>query len=48
MNVNPDLKTFNEKSCNELFNKFITLHNEEIDRLKQNTHTLSSMGVKKF
>lgn len=48
MNINPDLKTFNEQRCNELFKKFLILHNEEINRLKQNTYTPSSMGIKKF
>lgn len=47
MNTNPDLKTFNKERCDKLFGKFVVLHNEEIQRLK-NTHTLSSMGMNKF
>lgn len=47
MNINPDLKTFNNNRCNELFDNFIILHDKEIQRLK-NTHALSSMGMNKF
>jgi hypothetical protein len=44
MNINADLKTFNETKCNEKFNNFINLHNQEIERLK-GKHNLSCIGV---
>ena len=44
MNINTDLKIFNETKCNKKFNNFVDLHNKEIERLK-GKHNLSCMGV---
>lgn len=45
-NVDTDLVTINNDNCNKDFDKFIELHNKEIDRLSSSDN-LSSMGVKK-
>ena len=33
MNVNEDLETINKEKCNERYDNFIKLHDEEVDRL---------------
>ncbi|ONI43903.1 transposase [Candidatus Epulonipiscium fishelsonii] len=44
MNVNEDLESINDKKCENRFDKFIKLHDKEINRLKLNKN-LSSMGI---
>ena len=44
MNVNEDLKSFNIEKCNERFEKFYELHEEEVARLKGNKN-LSSIAI---
>lgn len=44
MNVNNDLKNINNDKCNRRFDRFLELHNEEIQRLSLNKN-LSSMGI---
>ena len=44
MNVNPDLKSINKQQCDKTFNKFLTLHNKEVDRLRGNKN-LSSIAI---
>ena len=44
MNVNPDLKSINKEQCDKTFNKFLTLHNKEVDRLRGNKN-LSSIAI---
>lgn len=43
-NINDDLKTFNEESCNVKFDSFLALHDETIKELKGNNNP-SCMGV---
>ena len=43
-NVNMDLETINNEKCIEGFEKFLEMHNIEIQRL-QKLNNLSSMGV---
>ena len=49
MNVNDDLETINKQLCNDTYDNFKILHDEEINRLKQlkaNGYKLiSSMGI---
>ena len=46
MNVNPDLSTINREQCLEKYDKFKTLHNLEIARLRTSTNRrISSMGI---
>jgi hypothetical protein len=44
MNVNPDLKSINKEQCDKTFNKFLILHNKEVDRLSGNKN-LSSIAI---
>ncbi len=44
MNVNTDLKSINKEQCDKTFNKFLILHNKEVDRLKGNKN-LSSIAI---
>lgn len=44
MNVNPDLKSINKEQCDKTFNKFLILHNKEVERLKGNKN-LSSIAI---
>ena len=44
MNVNEDLKSFDVEKCNERFEKFYELHEEEVARLKGNKN-LSSIAI---
>ncbi|ONI46311.1 hypothetical protein AN641_01705 [Candidatus Epulonipiscioides gigas] len=44
MNVNEDLESINDKKCENRFDKFVKLHDKEINRLKLNKN-LSSMGI---
>lgn len=44
MNISDDLENFDIEKCKDRFHTFKTLHDIEIQRLK-NTHTLSSMGI---
>ncbi|WP_432628394.1 hypothetical protein, partial [Brotaphodocola sp.] len=44
MNISGDLENFDIEKCNDRFHTFKTLHDIEIQRLK-NTYTLSSMGI---
>ena len=44
MNVNEDLKSFNVDKCDERFEKFYELHEEEVARLKGNKN-LSSIAI---
>ena len=43
-NVNNDLETINNDKCIEGFEKFLGMHNKEIERL-QGLNNLSSMGI---
>jgi hypothetical protein len=46
MNVNPDLSSINRKQCLEMYEKFKTLHDIEIERLKASTNRkIASMGI---
>ena len=49
MNVNDDLETINKQLCNDTYDNFKILHDEEINRLKKlkaNGYKLiSSMGI---
>ncbi|HUS90035.1 MAG TPA: transposase, partial [Desulfosporosinus sp.] len=46
MNVNPDLSSINRKQCLEKYEKFKTLHDIEIERLKTSTNRkIASMGI---
>lgn len=45
-NVMSDLKTIDNKKCNNDFEKFLEFHNKEIKRL-ESKNNLSSIGVKK-
>lgn len=44
MNINEDLRSFNIEKCNERFEKFYELHEEEVARLKGNKN-LSSVAI---
>lgn len=44
MNINPDLKTFNLDKCDERFEYFYELHNQEVKRLQGNKN-LSSIAI---
>ena len=44
MNINPDLKTFDLDKCNERFEHFYELHNQEVNRLQGNKN-LSSIAI---
>ena len=35
MNVNDDLETINKQLCNDTYDNFKILHDEEVNRLKQ-------------
>ena len=49
MNVDDDLETINKQLCNDTYDNFKILHDEEVNRLKQlkaNGYKLiSSMGI---
>ena len=45
MNVNNDLKSINNEECESKFDKFIEMHNKEINRLEELENNLSSMGI---
>jgi hypothetical protein len=45
MNVNDDLKSINDIECENKFDRFIGLHNKEINRLKGIDKVISSMGM---
>ena len=46
MNINPDLSSINRKWCIEKYQKFKTLHDIEIARLKTSTNRkIASMGI---
>ena len=49
MNVNNDLESINKKLCDETYNNFKTLHDKEIERLKElklnGVKLISSMGI---
>lgn len=44
MNTSEDLKSFNIGKCNERFENFYTLHNLEVERLKDHKN-LSSIAI---
>jgi hypothetical protein len=44
MNINDDLKTFNQEKCDKRFVNFLSLHNKEVTRLSGNKK-LSSIGI---
>ena len=44
MNVNNDLESINVDKCNETFDRFLELHNKEIQRLSKQIN-ISSMGI---
>ena len=44
MNINEDLKTFNNEECERGFEKFLEMHNREIERLT-GYKNLSCMGI---
>lgn len=44
MNTSEDLKSFNIDKCNERFENFYTLHNLEVERLKDHKN-LSSIAI---
>ncbi len=44
MNINPDLKTFNQKKCDDRFPGFMKLHDAEVERLKGNKN-LSCIAI---
>lgn len=43
-NINDDLEIFNNQKCNECFDKFIKMHDKEIQRLK-GQNNLSCIGI---
>ena len=46
MNVNPDLRSINRKQCFEKYERFKTLHDLEIARLRTSTNRkISSIGI---
>ena len=44
MNINTDLKSFNPEKCNNRFQKFLQMHDKEVNRLLGNKN-LSSIGI---
>lgn len=44
MNVNSDLESINDDKCNKRYDRFLKLHDEEIQKLMNNKN-LSSMGI---
>ena len=46
MNSVPTLDKPDQQLCEKTFDAFLVLHDAEVLRLKENTHTLSSMGIR--
>ena len=47
MNIGKNMKTIDKKLCDETFQNFLKLHDQEIEKLKKNPIKLSSTGIKK-
>lgn len=45
MNVNDDLKSINDIACKNRFDRFIEMHNKEINRLQGINKVINSMGI---